>query len=102
MPAAYLWTLSLFLPFPFLTRALEFPVLVIGDALAAIIDARRRLRERARCIADRAWRRSFLCNVPENARTLALAQSWGREQEDTRKYSRHVALTMLGLGEPRR
>ncbi|MEW6233750.1 MAG: DNA internalization-related competence protein ComEC/Rec2 [Candidatus Omnitrophota bacterium] len=37
MPAAYLWTLSLFLPFSILTRALEYPLLAIGSLLAAVI-----------------------------------------------------------------
>ncbi len=66
-----------------------------------IVEARRRLRERARCIADRAWRRSFLSNVPENAQTLTLAQAWARERSGGRKKSRRVALTMLGLGDRR-
>ncbi|WP_438029964.1 protein kinase domain-containing protein [Sorangium sp. So ce233] len=60
--------------------------LVHAEALAASGDARRarsaialgraRLLERAGKIANRAWRASFLENVPENARTLALARAW--------------------------
>jgi len=42
-------------------------------AAAAIASARTRLLARAARIADLSWRRSFLEAVPENARTLALA-----------------------------
>ncbi|AUX42613.1 protein kinase [Sorangium cellulosum] len=45
-------------------------------ARAAIGLARDRLLERAAKITNRAWRASFLENVPENARTLALARAW--------------------------
>ncbi len=47
-----------------------------GDRAAAITAIRRardRLLERAAKITDAAWRTSFLENLPENARTLALA-----------------------------
>ncbi|HWO20228.1 MAG TPA: hypothetical protein VNO30_15775, partial [Kofleriaceae bacterium] len=50
-----------------------------GDHAAArraIADARARLLAIADRIADPAFRRSFLENVPENARTLALARAW--------------------------
>jgi tetratricopeptide (TPR) repeat protein len=49
----------------------------IGDAeraAAAFAEARARLLSRAGKIADAALRRSFLESVPENARTLALAE----------------------------
>jgi tetratricopeptide (TPR) repeat protein len=47
------------------------------DAAArAIADARARLRAIADRIADPAYRRSFLDEVPENARTFALARAW--------------------------
>ncbi|WP_437827053.1 protein kinase domain-containing protein [Sorangium sp. So ce1153] len=45
-------------------------------ARAAIATARERLLERAARIANPAWRASFLENVPEHARTLALAHRW--------------------------
>ncbi|MBI2395752.1 MAG: protein kinase [Deltaproteobacteria bacterium] len=50
-----------------------------ADACAAIDAARRRLLERAGKIRDESLRRSFLEQVPENARTLALAAVWGVE-----------------------
>lgn len=46
------------------------------EARAAITAARNRLLERASHIRDEALRRSFLEQVPENARTLALASAW--------------------------
>jgi tetratricopeptide (TPR) repeat protein len=46
------------------------------NARLAIAHAASRLRARARRIGDRALRRSFLENVPVNARTLALAHAW--------------------------
>jgi len=39
--------------------------------------ARARLLERADDILDPSWRKSFLENVPENVRTLKLAEEWG-------------------------
>jgi hypothetical protein len=45
-------------------------------AQAAIADARDRLLGRAARISDDAMRASFLSRVPENERTLALAQAW--------------------------
>jgi hypothetical protein len=42
----------------------------------AIADARARLLAMADKICDPSYRHSFLHGVPENARTLALAQSW--------------------------
>jgi hypothetical protein len=45
-------------------------------ARIAIASAHTRLRARARRIGDPALRRSFLQNVPSNARTLTLAQEW--------------------------
>ena len=45
-------------------------------ARAAVAAARDRLLARAACIGSDAWRRSFLENIPENARTLALAEAW--------------------------
>ncbi|XXX82822.1 protein kinase [Sorangium sp. So ce134] len=50
-----------------------------GEARRAIAIARDRLLERASKIANAAWRASFLDNVPENARTLALARAWQRQ-----------------------
>ncbi len=41
------------------------------EAEVAIAEAREKLQERARCIADPEWRRSFLERVPENRRTFA-------------------------------
>ncbi|HEU4731834.1 MAG TPA: hypothetical protein VFT22_28260, partial [Kofleriaceae bacterium] len=42
----------------------------------AISGARARLLTIASRIADPAYRRSFLEDIPENARTLALARAW--------------------------
>lgn len=46
------------------------------EAQRAIASARDRLHERAAKIDDEQLRRSFLVNVPEHARTLAIAASW--------------------------
>jgi tetratricopeptide (TPR) repeat protein len=46
-------------------------------ARAAIALARDELLGRAAAIPDPAWRRSYLADVPENARVLALAEAWG-------------------------
>jgi len=48
----------------------------LEEARTAITAARDRLLERAERIRDEALRRSFLEQVPENARTLALAHQW--------------------------
>ncbi|HEY5920455.1 MAG TPA: AAA family ATPase, partial [Kofleriaceae bacterium] len=45
----------------------------VGTAREAIRRARERLLERASKITDTEWRKSFLANLPENARTLQLA-----------------------------
>jgi hypothetical protein len=45
-------------------------------ARRAIEEARARLLVIADRIADAAYRQSFLAEVPENARTLALARAW--------------------------
>jgi hypothetical protein len=50
----------------------------VDGSRRAIAQARDRILERAAKIGDR-WRQSFLVNVPENARTLALAKEWGAE-----------------------
>jgi eukaryotic-like serine/threonine-protein kinase len=47
-----------------------------GAALAALSEARARLLARADRIGEPARRQSFLSAVPENARTLALAEEW--------------------------
>ena len=47
-------------------------------ARRAIFAARDRLVDRAAKISAPAWRNSFLRRVPENARTLALAEALGR------------------------
>ncbi|WP_437669162.1 protein kinase domain-containing protein [Sorangium sp. So ce131] len=46
------------------------------EARSAIANARERLLSRAARITNPAWRASFLENVPEHARTLALARVW--------------------------
>ncbi len=46
------------------------------EAAAAIRAARDLLGERAAKVGRTDWRESFLNNVPENARTLALAREW--------------------------
>jgi tetratricopeptide (TPR) repeat protein len=46
-------------------------------ACAALAEALQRLLTRADLIADSAIRASFLANVPDHARTLALATEWG-------------------------
>lgn len=45
-------------------------------ARGAIASARDRLLARAARISNPEWRQSFLENVPDNARTLALARAW--------------------------
>jgi hypothetical protein len=45
-------------------------------ARAAIAEARDHLFEQAATIGDVDFRRSFLENVPENARTIDLARRW--------------------------
>jgi eukaryotic-like serine/threonine-protein kinase len=45
-------------------------------ARAAIATARERILANAAKIGDADYRRSFLENVPENARTLELARQW--------------------------
>jgi tetratricopeptide (TPR) repeat protein len=47
-----------------------------AGAREAVASARARLLARADKIASPAWRRRFLEDVPENARTLALAGAW--------------------------
>jgi tetratricopeptide (TPR) repeat protein len=46
------------------------------EARATIAEAKRRLLARAARISDEAWRESFVRGVPENARTLELAEAW--------------------------
>jgi len=48
-----------------------------ASAARALAAARDRLRIQAAKIGDLALRRSFLEDLPENARTLALARQWG-------------------------
>jgi tetratricopeptide (TPR) repeat protein len=51
-----------------------------GDFAAAIYGARDALLARAAKISDPEWRRRFLTAVPDNARTLALAEEAEKEQ----------------------
>jgi hypothetical protein len=53
-------------------------------AREAIAGARDRLRAIAGKIDDPAYRRSFLEDVPENARTFELARAWLGEPEPQR------------------
>lgn len=53
-----------------------------AKALAAIAEARSRLLARAGKIGDPRWSRSFLENVPENARTMHLAVQWSKGDSD--------------------
>ena len=46
------------------------------QAVEALTDACRRLRERAEKISDVALRATFLSRIGENRRTLALAEAW--------------------------
>ena len=48
----------------------------LDEAHQAIVAAKQRLEERAARIGSPALRASYLENVPENARTLALAAAW--------------------------
>jgi tetratricopeptide (TPR) repeat protein len=60
-----------------LTRAEALHATGAHDAARrAIEEARARLLASADRIAEAAYRRSFLDDVPENARTLALARAW--------------------------
>ncbi|HWN69453.1 MAG TPA: AAA family ATPase, partial [Haliangium sp.] len=47
-----------------------------AQARVAIAQARERVLVRASRISRQGWRQSFLENIPEHARTLALAQAW--------------------------
>jgi tetratricopeptide (TPR) repeat protein len=47
-----------------------------GEAARVIDEARTLLMQRAELIRDETVRRSFLYNVPDSARTLALARRW--------------------------
>jgi hypothetical protein len=49
----------------------------VRDAVRRINEAAKRLHERAGRISDARWRKSFLEEIPENARTLRLAALWG-------------------------
>jgi hypothetical protein len=53
-----------------------------AKALARIGEARNRLVARAGKIGDPRWSRSFLENVPENARTMHLATQWSKGDSD--------------------
>jgi hypothetical protein len=46
------------------------------DPRGALQVAADRLRQRAAAISDAAWQKSFLENVPDNARILELARVW--------------------------
>ena len=52
----------------------------VEGARAALRAAVARLLARAAPIATREWRRAFLTRLPDNARTLALARTWGVAQ----------------------
>jgi len=56
-------------------------LIVVQEVQAAITVARDKLLKNADKIGDPAYRKSFLENVPENARTLALARAWVGERE---------------------
>ena len=75
-----------------------------GDAKAArevAEEARVRLQLRGDRIANPSWRRSFLNDVPEHARTLELAAQWLDEQRDSQPLGvAAVRNTLLGLGGP--
>jgi hypothetical protein len=51
-------------------------------ALVMIAEARGRLLARATRIREPKWSRSFLENVPENARTMRLAAHWAKGESD--------------------
>lgn len=59
-------------------RASEQP----GAATEAIALARERVLSRAGSIDNREWKRCFLYNVPEHARTLELAREWTGQGTD--------------------
>jgi hypothetical protein len=52
------------------------------EALARVKAAEERLVKIANEINDPHWRRSFLENVPENARTMRFAAKWGQDDAD--------------------
>ncbi|MSP23794.1 MAG: hypothetical protein EXR75_01245 [Myxococcales bacterium] len=68
------------------------------EAREAIMLASRRLRSRTRRIADAGWRKSFLRNVLENSRTLALARYWLEQPTEARHAARRLAGSILGVG----
>ncbi len=75
-----------------------------GDTKAACEaaqEARDRLQLRADRIANPSWRRSFLSDVPEHARTLELAAQWLDDQRDSQPMGvAQIRNTLLGLGGP--
>ncbi|MFO0546844.1 MAG: protein kinase [Polyangiaceae bacterium] len=70
------------------------------EARTAIAKARQRLLDRAARIDDTAWRRSFLDNVPEHARTLDLASRWIDEGRSTASSIADLRRTVLGPTGP--
>jgi hypothetical protein len=71
-------------------RLVYFDVLTaMGEqqrALAAILAARDRLLERAAKFSNPAWRESFLTRVPDNVRTMHLAERNGRDAGEAHPY----------------
>ena len=55
----------------------------LDEAAVAIAGAVRRIAERASRISDRALQRTFLERVPDHARTIQLARTWGVPQPAT-------------------
>jgi hypothetical protein len=52
----------------------------VAEARSAIATAAARLADRAARIGHDEWRRSFLEDIPDHARTLELAGAWARAQ----------------------
>jgi len=77
-----------------------------GDTVAACeaaAEARDRLELRAERIANPAWRRSFLSDVPEHARTIELAAQWLDAARPSQAPGvAQVRDTLLGLGGPKK
>jgi tetratricopeptide (TPR) repeat protein len=67
-----------------------------SEARQAIAEARHRLLMRAERIGSATWQKSFLENVPENARTLAFAIQW--LDKDGASAFKPPSRTLVGVG----
>ena len=70
------------------------------EASGVLATARDQLLPRAAKISDTTWRERFLTQVPDNARTLALARAWaalGASNTPTRSAPTAMSLPTVGF-----